>query len=138
MTCEFPWTTGLSVMPGTSRRISAASSSLSVDALPAPPWTAPRLLAGEIVRTFVPSVDSRDRTWALEPSPSETIAITEATPMMMPSVVRALRPLFARSASNADGTLCSRRPPARPRGRAVVSAPDVARGRAGCPPTAAG
>ena len=44
-------------------------------------------------------------TWALAPWPSATITMTAATPITMPSVVSMLRPLFARSASRAEGML---------------------------------
>jgi len=39
---------------------------------------------------------SATRAWA--PAPMPTIAMTAATPMMMPSIVRALRSLFTRRA----------------------------------------
>src|SRR2546429_6489643 len=62
---------------------------------------------------------SATRAWA--PAPTPTIAMTAATPMMMPSIVSALRSLLTRSARMAMRTLCqtlTRRPPppvARPR-----------------------
>jgi hypothetical protein len=49
-------------------------------------------------------------TWAVEPCPSPTITMTATTPITIPSVVRMLRLLFARSASNADGKLLLTRP----------------------------
>src|SRR5579871_408650 len=43
---------------------------------------------------------------AVAPLPTATIAITAPTPMMMPSMVRALRSLLTRSARNAIRILC--------------------------------
>ncbi len=54
---------------------------------------------------------SATRAWAPEPTP--TMAITALTPMMMPSIVRALRSLLTRRARPAIRTLCqmfTRRP----------------------------
>src|SRR5947199_272886 len=47
---------------------------------------------------------SATRAWA--PAPTPTIAMTAATPMMMPSIVRALRSLLTRSERMAIRTLC--------------------------------
>ena len=57
---------------------------------------------------------SATRAWA--PVPTPTIAMTALTPMMMPSIVSALRSLFTRSARPAMRTLCQTlTPPPRPR-----------------------
>ena len=68
-----------------------------------------------------------DVTEADEPCPSATIAMTAATPITMPSVVRTARPLFARSASSADGMLWVKRSPPRRRVGRVASTPKVTR-----------
>ena len=74
-----------------------------------------RALPGVIVSKFVPSPESWLLTEALAPWPSATMAITAATPMMMPSVVSTLRPLLARSAASAEGIVWKRRSPPLPR-----------------------
>ena len=51
---------------------------------------------------FLPSDPMVDVTLAVAPLPSVTIAITAATPMMMPSVVRAARIRFRRNSRTAS------------------------------------
>ena len=109
---------------------SIASASASFRALPVPaPPAMPLLreLAFESVRTFVPRPASRAVTEADEPCPSATIEMTAATPITMPSVVRIARPLFARSASSAEGMLWVKRSPPRRRVGRCASTPKVAR-----------
>ena len=51
--------------------------------------------------TFWPSAAMRASTCALAPLPMPTMAMTAPTPMMMPSIVSAVRILFRRSARKA-------------------------------------
>src|SRR5260370_14024718 len=105
MICAGPDTTGLAALTPLMLLIAVASAAVRVLVEPAPAATPPcELLPGMTVRTLVPSPDNCEATTALAPSPRATIAITGATPMMMPNVVRRLRPLLERSAPNADGT----------------------------------
>ena len=53
---------------------------------------------------FVPIAAKTAATRALAPSPTATIEMTEATPMMTPSAVRKLRVLFRISAPSAMGS----------------------------------
>ena len=62
---------------------------------------APRACPGVTVSSVVPRAAMRSFTDCWAPRPSATIAITAATPMTMPSMVRNERSLFARSASTA-------------------------------------
>src|SRR5712691_958778 len=107
MIWALPETTGLTPLkPAIFWLIASASLALSVVALPAPERAPPlELLPDMIVRRLVPSPDNWLLTDALAPSPSATMAMTAATPMMMPSVVRMLRPLLARNAARAEGTV---------------------------------
>jgi hypothetical protein len=106
-TWTLPCTIGLAAaMPLTLVVIASASSSVSVLPVPAPPAIPPaRAAPGEIVSTFVPNPDNEAVTVVCEPCPSPTMAMTAATPIMIPSAVRAARALFARSASSAEATL---------------------------------
>src|SRR5438105_2622867 len=98
--------------------MAVASSCVRLARVPAPARTPPLWLEpGSIVSTSVPSPWKRAVTWALAPWPRPTMAITAATPMMIPSVVSTLRPLLAPIASSADGTLCAKRLPPRPAGK---------------------
>src|SRR5258707_15365351 len=106
MIWALPETTGLTPLrPAMFWLMASASLAFSVVALPAPerapPW---ELLPDWIVKRLVPRPASWLLTEALAPSPRATMAMTAATPMMMPRVVRRLRPLLARSAAGADGT----------------------------------
>src|SRR5579871_1462874 len=104
MIWALPETTGLTALTPLTPAIAVASDAFSVVVEPAPAATPPLLLLpGMMVRTLVPRPDNCEATEALAPSPSATIAMTAATPMMMPSVVSKLRPLFARSAARAEG-----------------------------------
>src|SRR5690606_26620810 len=58
-------------------------------------------ISGRTVSTLVPSASSRAWTCRCAPSPSATMVITAAIPMMMPSIVRNARSLFDRIALNA-------------------------------------
>src|SRR5437773_9444281 len=107
MIWALPETTGLTPLkPEMFWLMVSASLALSVVALPAPerapPW---ELLPDMIVSKLVPRPDNWLLTDALAPSPRATMAMTAATPMMMPSVVRMLRPLLARKAASAEGTV---------------------------------
>ena len=55
---------------------------------------------------FEPRLWICSATRACAPAPTPTIAITAPTPMMMPSIVSALRSLLTRSARIAIRTLC--------------------------------
>src|SRR5882672_5358337 len=105
MIWALPETTGLTPLkPEMFWLMASASLALSVVALPAPVRAPPlELLPDMMVRRLVPNPDNWLHTDALAPSPRATMAMTAATPMMMPSVVRMLRPLLARNAPNADG-----------------------------------
>src|SRR5258708_2080400 len=107
MICALPETTGLTPpSPETAWLMTSASLALSVVALPAPERAPPLELLPEVmVSRLVPRPDNWLLTEALAPSPRATMAMTAATPLMMPRVVRMLRPLFARSAARADGTV---------------------------------
>src|SRR5215469_11494371 len=83
--------------------MASASAAVNVTLEPAPAAAPPlRVLPGMIVSRLVPSPASWLLTDALAPSPSATMAMTAATPMMMPSVVRMLRPLLDRNSATAD------------------------------------
>src|SRR5690242_19039840 len=96
------WTAGI------SRAMAVASSSVIVccelvprrtpDALTEPDSTMIRLEP----RLWICSAT---RAWA--PAPTATIVMTAPTPMMIPSIVSALRSLFTRSARSAMRTACS-------------------------------
>src|SRR5439155_113398 len=71
-------------------------------------------LPGSTMIRFEPRlwICSVTRAWA--PEPTATMAITAATPMTIPSIVRPLRSLFTRNARREMRTLCrilTRRPP---------------------------
>ena len=73
-----------------------ASSYLSVFLEPAAPRTPPFCEApGEMMSMFEPRLAMELVTFERTPMPTETSAMTAATPMMMPSMVSRLRILFA-------------------------------------------
>jgi hypothetical protein len=88
--------------PGTSVRITAKSSQVSVGCDPAPP-RAPPLCDDpeETVSMFVPIDAKVLATRAFAPSPIETIAMTAATPMITPSTVSSERVLLRARAARA-------------------------------------
>src|SRR3989339_654903 len=61
------------------------------ETIPRPGWTTP----GIIVKRFEPNPSMLDWIDTFAPLPIETIAITEAMPMTMPSMVRPERTLLA-------------------------------------------
>ena len=70
--------------------------------VPAPPRAPPALkLPGEIVIRFVPWALIASSICAVAPEPSATIAMTAATPMIMPSMVSTVRSLLRLSALKA-------------------------------------
>ena len=87
--------------PGTSR-IASASSGVNVLALPWPMRTPPcwKLPALTMIM-LVPAAWICDSIDDCAPVPSATIVITAATPMIMPSIVSAVRILLRASALNA-------------------------------------
>src|SRR5215216_2849812 len=111
-----PDTTGLTPLrPWTCWEIASASEAFSEVALPAPVRAPPDdELPGMMVKRLVPRPCSWLLTEALAPWPSATMAMTAATPMMMPSVVSTLRPLLACSAASAEGIVCKTRMLLRP------------------------
>ena len=79
---------------GDSAFTAATSSSVSVDwpvKMRAPDWVA---MPGKIIRKFEPSAEICAWIAACDPCPTPIIAITQATPMMMPSAVSTDRILF--------------------------------------------
>src|SRR5918997_1047880 len=110
-TCVPPCTKGAAaVTPSISRRIAAASSSVRVEAAPAPsrapPWVT---LPGVTMARLAPSERICRSTRFRAPAPIATMAITAATPMTMPSTVRSERSVFAPMADRADRTASVRR-----------------------------
>ncbi len=93
--------------------MASASSTVSVPApkepLRAPPWL---MLPEKIRRTFSPKAAIWASTCDLAPLPMLTIAITAATPMIMPSAVRMERMALRRRARRETVTVeprCIRR-----------------------------
>ena len=118
-TCSVPRTDGAAAWTVcTSRWIAHASSSEIVGRLPWPSrMPLDVTLPERTTIRFEPRlwICSATRAWA--PEPTATMAITAPTPMMMPSIVRALLSLFTRSARMATRALCqtfTRRPPPHP------------------------
>src|SRR5262245_55348615 len=96
-----------------------ASSSVIVSCEPRPWRTPPVLLDPDrTMSRFEPRLWICSAMRACAPEPIETIAITAATPMMMPSIVRMLRSLLTRSARTAMRALASAFMPRRPPGQA--------------------
>ena len=121
-TCVPPCTKGAAATtPSISRRIASASSSVSVEAAPAPSRAPPCVtLPGVTMARFAPSERICRSTRLRAPEPIATMAITAATPMTMPSMVSRLRRAFAMMAESAERMASinlMRRPP-RPRSRA--------------------
>src|SRR5882724_6812785 len=93
---------------GISRAIAAASSSVIVCCELVPRRTPAALTEPESTMIRLEPrlwICSATRAWA--PAPTATIVMTAPTPMMMPSIVSALRSLFTRSARSAMRTACS-------------------------------
>jgi hypothetical protein len=87
---------------GTFSRIARMSFSENGCAPPKPSWRPPtRIEPGITLSTLVPSILICRSIWIEAPSPIAAMTITEATPMMMPSVVSALRSLLSRNAASA-------------------------------------
>src|SRR6059058_5335620 len=108
-TCPLPFKEGATTCTAwISRAMAAASSSVSVNWVPRP-RRAPVEVTLPAVATMrlVPRLSIRSVTLACAPAPTPTMAITAPTPMMMPSIVSALRSLFTRSARTAIRTACS-------------------------------
>src|SRR5262245_895456 len=88
--------------PGISLRIASASSSVSVVDVPEPPRTPPwEALPALTVIMFVPAPLIWSSIMDVAPLPIATSVITADTPMIMPSMVRAVRILLRPSALNA-------------------------------------
>lgn len=99
----------LASTPGNSLAMAEASFSVSVLRLPEPSRTPLLVTApGITIIRFEPRLFSCSATFSLAPSPTASIVITAATPMMMPSAVSALRSLLARSERNAERAVSSR------------------------------
>jgi hypothetical protein len=70
-------------------RSASASSTVSTDALPDPPRAPPLVVApGRMTTRLVPRLAICDATAWLAPCPTATIAMSAATPMKTPSMVR--------------------------------------------------
>ena len=123
------WTRGATnFTSATSALMARRSSQVSVGSVPAPALAPPAVLApDETMRTLVPIEAKACSTRARAPSPIATMAMTAATPMMIPSAVRNERSLLRRSARPATRTTSparirptvtapppGRAPPARP------------------------
>jgi len=115
---------------GACVRMALRSSQVSVGKDPKPPATPLLVVVPESTMSMlVPMAANTPETRALAPSPTATIEMTEATPMMTPRVVRKLRVLLRRSALSAIGRMFERftvTPPSRP-----GAGPDGRRRRAG-------
>ena len=86
-------------------RMACKSSHVRVGIDPNPPITPPDDVDPDsTMSTFVPIPLKTAATRALAPSPTATIEMTDATPMMTPSAVRKLRVLFRISAPSAMGS----------------------------------
>src|SRR3990172_9538481 len=83
---------------GSSLPIALASPMVSVGADPEPDRSPPEVvLPGRTRRRFDPTMEIWAAMRSFAPVPIATIAITAATPMTMPSIVRIDRIRFARS-----------------------------------------
>jgi hypothetical protein len=79
--------------------IASTSLYFSETELEAPRLTPPRRWKlGMIITMLVPMSDISSRMLLLEPSPMASMAITDATPMMIPSIVSKALSLFLTSA----------------------------------------
>src|ERR1051325_8751606 len=110
--CERAFTFGVTIETlGTSRLIASRSSTVSVfvPVSPVPLRTPPTFCAPALTNSrFVPILSICACTDADAPWPILTIAITAATPMMMPSIVNAARILFLTSARKATRMIISK------------------------------
>ncbi len=102
-TCPVPRSDGAATTtPSTSTAIACASSSVSVCAAPVPSRTPLAVVEpGKTSIRFEPRFFSCSRTRSCAPPPMASIAITAATPMIMPSIVSDDRSLLMRSAFSA-------------------------------------
>ena len=90
------------VTPGTLARIAARSFSDSAKAVPSPERLPPEVYEpGMTTSTLVPSALIRASMACPAPVATDTITITEATPMITPSMARKLRSAFTFSAAMA-------------------------------------
>ena len=103
-TCAPPRKVGAATWTGAiSFSMALESSSLRAADWPLPKRTPPWVtLPGRITRRLAPSDLIRPTTSSRAPPPIETVAMTAATPMTMPSMVRMERSLWALSASKAE------------------------------------
>ena len=90
------------VTPGTLARIAARSFSDSAKAVPSPERRPPEVNEpGMTTSTLVPSALMRASIALPAPVATDTMTITEATPMITPSMARKLRSAFTFSAAMA-------------------------------------
>src|SRR5215467_8719466 len=106
--------TGESAVTWATPATAEASSTVSVE--DSPPSSTPVEVLGTTVRTLVPRPMKRCVTLALTPAVSVTAAMTAATPMMIPSIVRNDRSPFACKALNAARRFAPTSSPRRPPG----------------------
>ena len=101
--------------PSTSRMMARASSSVRLEDAPAPSRTPPTWTLPAVITTrLAPRLRIWSLTRARAPEPMATMAITAATPMMMPSMVSMLRIAFAAMAWSADRRASAKLMAARP------------------------
>src|SRR5207247_25352 len=102
-TCPLPFAEGAATCTTwISRAMATASSSVSVYWVPWPRRAPLEVTLPDVaMMRLVPRLSIRSVTLACAPVPTPTMAITAPTPMMMPSIVNALRSLFTRSARRA-------------------------------------
>src|SRR5438034_8816259 len=75
--------------------MASTSSSFNFELDPQPPRAPEEVVVpGKTIRKFVPSDVSWDSIETRAPSPMPMVAITQATPMMIPNIVRAARILL--------------------------------------------
>src|SRR3989344_742881 len=100
-TCNLRETSGETAVTPSMFLTISMSSFFRVCAVPRPEETIPRpgwTIPGRIVKRFEPRPSILDWIATLAPLPIETIAITEAIPMTMPSIVKPDRALLADNA----------------------------------------
>ena len=109
ITCAFVRSCGAAYWTvGTSRWMAARSSQVIVGIEPKPPWAPPDVVVPDMTMSRFDPIAAYDcSTIAFAPSPIATIAITAATPMMIPSAVRNDRSLLRISALPAIRIVCS-------------------------------
>src|SRR5438034_55267 len=102
-TCPLPFAEGAATCTTwISRAMATASSSVSVYWVPWPRRAPLEVTLPDVaMMRLVPRLSIRSVTLACAPVPTPTMAITAPTPMMMPSILNALRSLFTRSARRA-------------------------------------